>query len=83
MTRITYHTLKENVEVSNLMLTKDGKMIFVELCIYPCFYVIKDIEGECLANVLAGSVEEAKRSAREKCIELGVLMNQEVRSKDE
>jgi hypothetical protein len=84
VTRISYQKLKDNVEVSNLMLTKDGKVIFVEIYIHPKFlYLIKDIEGECLVKTECESVDEAKRSAREKCLELGVLFNEEIRRKEE
>ena len=83
MTRITYEKRNDTLEVSNLMMTKEGQIIFVEIDFNQDQMYIKDIEGECLFSCEFTDADEVKRQAREKCIEIGVYINTEIRSKDE
>jgi hypothetical protein len=80
MTRISYSHL-DNMEVSNLMMTNSGKVIFVEIEIESGIIKIKEIEGECLFTAQSEDLDKAKRIARDKCIELGVFINDEIREK--
>lgn len=82
MTRITYGKLKDGLEVSNLMMTKEGRIIFVEIDINNGIMSIKNIEGDSLFHHAFEDLEKIKRTAREECIKFGVFINEELREKE-
>lgn len=85
MTRISYMISPTNefIEFSNLMMTKDAVVIFIEIDFYNSRVSIKDIEeGKSIIEFDFESVEEAKKKARNEVINLGVDINQEIREKE-
>ncbi len=86
MTRISYAKDKfdQNIEYSNVMVTKNGDIIFIEVNFNEFKIKIKDLEeGIIIESIDFSSEEEAKRKARDKVIELGVSINQEIRQKED
>lgn len=86
MTRISYAKDKfdQNIEYSNVMVTKNGDIIFIEVNFNEFKIKIKDLEeGIIIESIDFSSEEEAKRKARDKAIELGVSINQEIRQKED
>lgn len=84
MTRISYckSPNNPNIEFSNLMMTKDAVVIFIEINFESSMVAIKDIEeGQPLIEFIFESEEEAKKKARTEIINLGVDINQEIREK--
>jgi hypothetical protein len=85
MTRISYTPSPTNssVEFSNLMMTKDAVVIFIEIDIDNSKVQIKDIEeGKSIVEFEFTSIEDAKKRARKEVIDLGVLVNREIREKE-
>lgn len=86
MTRISYTTSPTNnsIEFSNLMMTKDAVVIFIEIDIDNSVLYIKDIEeGKSIIEFNYSSIDEAKKRARKEVIQLGVDINQEIREKED
>lgn len=84
MTRISYckSPNNPNIEFSNLMMTKDALVVFIEINFESSTVLIKDIEeGKPLVEFIFESGEEAKKKARTEIINLGVNINQEIREK--
>lgn len=84
MTRISYTSSPTNefVEFSNLMMTKEAVVIFIEINFETSKVSIKDIEeGKPILEFNFSSVDEAKKKARLEVINLGVDINQEIREK--
>jgi len=82
MTRISYSEPDETKEVSNLMMTKQGEVIFIEINLQDFKCHVKNIEGSMLKSFEFKSIDEAKKKARLSVIELGVIINDEVREKE-
>lgn len=85
MTRISYAKDKhnENIEYSNVMITNKGEVIFIEVNLDELKVKIKDIEeGIVIESIEFNSIEEARQKARDKVVELGVQLNQEIRQKE-
>jgi pimeloyl-CoA synthetase len=81
MTRISYQDNGKGCEISNLMMTNTGKVVFIEINLQDFKCNVKDIEGSILTSFEFKSIEDGKREARDKIVELGVLMNEEIREK--
>lgn len=82
MTRISYTSSPTNefIEFSNLMMTKEAVVIFIEINFETSKVSIKDIEeGKAILEFDFISVDEAKKKARLEVINLGVDINQEIR----
>lgn len=85
MTRISYTLSPTNefIEFSNLMMTKEATVIFIEINFETSKVIIKDIEeGKPILEFSFLSIDEAKKKARLEVINLGVDINQEVREKE-
>jgi uncharacterized protein with HEPN domain len=86
MTRISYTSSPTNefIEFSNLMMTKDAVVIFIEINYETSKVIVKDIEeGKPILEFDFSSIDEAKKKARAEVINLGVDINQEIRDKGE
>ncbi len=86
MTRISYTSSPTNefIEFSNLMMTKDAVVIFIEINYETSKVTVKDIEeGKPILEFNFFSIDEAKKKARAEVINLGVDINQEIRDKGE
>jgi hypothetical protein len=84
MTRISYTSSPTNefIEFSNLMMTKDAVVIFIEINYETSKVIVKDIEeGKPILEFDFSSIDEAKKKARAEVINLGVDINQEIREK--
>jgi pimeloyl-CoA synthetase len=84
MTRISYckSFVDDHIEFSNLMMTKDGDVIFIEIDFNSSTLKIKNLdEGQEISIIEFSSSEDAKKKARAIVIEMGVLLNEEVREK--
>jgi uncharacterized protein with HEPN domain len=84
MTRISYTSSPTNefIEFSNLMMTKDAVVIFIEINYETSKVIVKDIEeGKPILEFHFSSIDEAKKKARAEVINLGVYINQEIREK--
>ena len=85
MTRISYSKshLDENIEFSNLMMNKDGDVLFIEINFNENKVKLKNLEdGKELKNESFLSEEEAKKRARSFALESGVFINEEIRKKE-
>ena len=86
MTRISYKkdNVKQHIEYSNLMVTKNGDMLFIEFDSDEFKAHIKDIdEGKIVETVIFKSIDEGRKKVRSKMIDLGVMINEEIREKED
>lgn len=86
MTRISYKkdNIKDYIEYSNLMVTTNGDMLFIEFNTDEFKAYIKDIdEGKIVETVEFKSIDEGRKKVRSRIIDLGVMINDEIRDKED